>query len=45
MLDLDSCNAHTFCSWDKLEKELELNILFHYMLISFRALHGRTVTV
>ena len=45
MLDLDSCNDYTFCSRDKLEKKLELKILIHYMLMSFRALYGRTVTV
>ena len=45
LLDLDSCNAHTFCSRDKLEEELELNILYHYMLMTYRALYGKTVTV
>jgi hypothetical protein len=45
MLDLDSKNAHTFCSRDRLEEELELNVAYHYMLESFRALYGKTVTV
>jgi hypothetical protein len=45
MLDLDSKNAHTFCSRDRLEEELELNVAYHYMLESFRALYGKTITV
>ena len=45
MLDLDSKNAHTFCSRERLEEELELNVAYHYMLESFRALYGKTVTV
>ena len=45
MLDMDSRNAHTFCSRDRLEEELELNVAYHYMLESFRALYGKTVTV
>ena len=45
MLDMDSKNAHTFCSRDMLEKELELNVAFHYMLDSFRVLYGKTMTV
>ena len=45
MLDLDSKNAHTFCSRDKLEEELELNVAYHYMLESFRELYGKTNTV
>ncbi len=44
MLDLDSKNAHTFSSRDRLE-ELELNVAHHYMLETFRALYGKTVTV
>jgi hypothetical protein len=28
MLDLDSKNTHTFCSRDKLETELELNVAY-----------------
>ena len=31
MLDLDVKNAHTFCSRDKLDEELELNVVYHYM--------------
>ena len=45
MLDLDSKNAHTFCSRERLEEELELNVAYHYMLESFRALYEKTVTV
>ena len=45
MLDLDSKNAHTFCSRGRLEEELELNVAFHYMPESFRSLYGKTVTV
>jgi len=42
---LDSKNAHTFCSRDRLEEELELNVAYNYMLESFKALYGKTVTV
>ena len=45
MLDLDSKNARTFCSRERLEEEHELNVAYHYMLESFRALYGKTVTV
>jgi hypothetical protein len=45
MLDLDSKNAHTFCSWDGLEEELDLNVAYHYMLESFKALYGKSVTI
>jgi hypothetical protein len=45
MLDMDSKNAHTFCSRERLEEELELNVAYHYMLESFRELYGKTVTV
>ena len=45
MLDLDSENAHTFCKRDKLEEELELNVVYHYMLMSYRALYGKSVTL
>jgi hypothetical protein len=45
MMDLDSKNAHTFCSRDRLEEELELNVAYHYMMESFMALYGKTVTV
>jgi hypothetical protein len=38
-------NAHTFCSRERLEEELELNVAYHYMLEFFRALYGKTVTV
>ncbi len=45
MLDLDSKNAHTLCSRDRLEEELELNVAFRYIMESFRALYGKAVTV
>ena len=45
MLDLDYKNAHTLCSRARLEEELELNEAYHYMLESFRALYGKTLTV
>ena len=45
MLDLDSKNTHTFCSRDRLGEELELNVAYHYMLESFQAFYGKTVTV
>jgi hypothetical protein len=45
MMDLDSKNSHTFCSRERLEEKLELNVAYHYMLESFRALYGKTVTV
>ena len=45
MLDLDSKNAHSFCSRERHEMELELNVAYHYMLESFKALYGKTVTV
>ena len=45
MLDLDSENAHTFCSRDKLGEELELNVVYHYMLMSYIALYGKNVIV
>ena len=45
MMYLDSKNAHTFCSRDILEEELELNVAYHYMLESFKALYCKTVTV
>ena len=35
----------TPCSRDMLEEELELNVAYHYMLESFRALYGKTITV
>ena len=45
MMDLDSTNAHTFCSRDKLEEELELNVAYHDILEFFRALYVKIVTV
>jgi hypothetical protein len=45
MLGLDSKNAHTFCSRDMPEEELELNVAYHYMLEFFRALYSKTMEV
>ena len=45
MLDLDSENAHTFYNRDKLEEELEINAVYHYMLMPYRTLYGKTVIV
>jgi len=43
-IDLDLRNAHTFCSRDRVEEELESDIIYHYLLKSFRGLYGKTVT-
>jgi hypothetical protein len=43
-IDLDLRNAHTFCSRDRIEEELESDIIYNYLLESFRALYGKTVT-
>jgi hypothetical protein len=43
-IDLDLRNAHNFCSRDRIEEELESDIIYHYLLESFRALYGKTVT-
>jgi hypothetical protein len=43
-IDLDLRNAHTFCSRDRVEEELESDIIYHYLLESFKALYGKTVT-
>jgi hypothetical protein len=45
MLEMYSKNAHTFCNRDKLEEELELTVVYHYMLMSYKALYGKNVTV
>jgi hypothetical protein len=45
MLDLNSENAHTFCNRDKSEEELELNVAYHCMLMSYRVLYVKTVTM
>jgi hypothetical protein len=45
MLDMDLKNARTFCSRDRREEELELDVAYHYMFESFRALYGKTFTV
>jgi len=44
MLDLDSDNAHTLCSRDKLEVELEINLVYHYMLMSYKDIYRKTLT-
>jgi len=41
---MDLRNAHTFCSRDRVEEELESDIIYHYLLESFIALYGKTVT-
>ena len=43
-IDLDLRNAHTFYSRDMVEEELESDVIYHYLLESFRALYGKTVT-
>ena len=43
-IDLDLKNAHTFSLRDKVEEELESDIIYHYLLEVFKALHGKTVT-
>ena len=43
-IDLDLRNAHTYCSRDRIEEELESDIIYHYLLESFRALYGKTMT-
>jgi hypothetical protein len=45
ILDMDSENAHTFCSRDKLEEELEINVVYHYMMKSYIAIYGKTVAI
>ena len=45
MLDLDSKNAHTSCSRERLEEKREWNVAYDYMLESFRALYGKEVIV
>jgi len=45
MHDPDSKNVNIFYSRDRLEEELELNIVYHCMLSSFRALYGQTKTI
>ncbi len=45
MLDLDAENAHTYCSRDKVEEDLEINVVYHFMLMSYKALYGKTITI
>ena len=42
-IDLDLRNPHTFCSRDKVEEDLESDIIYHYLMESFKALHGKTM--
>ncbi len=44
-IDLHLRNAHTFCSRDRVEEELDSDIIYHYLLESFRALYGKTATL
>ena len=43
-IDFDLRNAHTFCSRDRVEEELESDIIYHYLLESLRTFYGKTVT-
>ena len=42
-IDLDLKNAHTFSSRDKIEEELESDVIYHYLVEVFRSLHGGTL--
>jgi hypothetical protein len=43
-IDLDLKNAHTFSSRDKVEEEMESDVIYHYLLEVFKALYGKTFT-
>ena len=43
-IDLDLKNAHTLSSRDKIEEELESDLIYHYLVETFKSLYGRTVT-
>jgi len=43
-IDLDLKNAHTFSSRDKVEEEMESDVIDHYLLEVFRSLYGKTAT-
>jgi len=45
MLGLDFENAHTFCYRDKFEEELKIHVVYHYMLMSYSGMYGKTVTI
>ena len=45
MLYLDSKNALTFCNRDKPKGELEIHVVYHYILIMYKAMYGKTVIV
>jgi len=42
--DRELKNAHTFSSRDKIEEELESDVIFHHLLEVFGSLYGMTVT-
>jgi hypothetical protein len=44
-IDFDLRSAHTFCSRNKVEEEMESDVIYHYLLESFKALYGKTVTL
>ena len=43
-IDLDLKNAHTLSSRDKIEEELESDVIYHYLVKVLRSLYGGTVT-
>jgi hypothetical protein len=43
MLDLVSKHAHIFRSRDKVADEIKINIVYHYMLMSYRELCGKKI--
>ena len=43
-IDLDLQNAHSFCSRDTVEEELESDNIYHYLLESFQVLYVKTGT-
>ena len=43
-INLDLKNTHTFSLRDKIEEELESDVVFGYLLELFRSLYGKTVT-
>jgi len=42
-IDLDLKNAHTFSSRDKIEEELESDVIYNYLVEVFGSLYGRTL--
>ena len=45
MLDMYVENAHVFCNRDLQEEELNINVMYHYMLMSYMDIYGKTSTV